>query len=364
MPERVLVTGHNGYIGSVMVPVFLQAGYEVIGYDTGYFRECTIIPDTCEVPTINKDIRDLSAEDLEGFQAVVHLAALSNDPIGNLRQNWTEEINHQSSVRLAELAKSAGVRRFLFSSSCIMYGMSSAEVVNEESPLDPQTEYARSKVKSERAISSLAAAGFAPVFLRNGTIYGLSPHMRFDTVFNDLMGSAATTGKVIVYSDGKPWRPVIHVKDVARAFLTVFRAPTNTIHNQAFNIGSNDLNYRVIQLAEIAKETVPGCELEVKAQKGADQRTYKADFTKFKSAFPGFEFEWTPRKGADELYSAFRSISLNHAVFVDKRFTRLKWLNYLLETGRLDDSLRWSQPPDRRDGGGHHSSSAWARMGS
>jgi nucleoside-diphosphate-sugar epimerase len=344
MPERILVTGHNGYIGSVMVPVLVEAGYAVVGYDTGYFRECTIIPDTCEVPTIKKDIRDLSAQDLERFQAVVHLAALSNDPIGNLRQNWTEEINHESSVKLAELAKAARVGRFLFSSSCIMYGMSSTEVVNEESPLDPQTEYARSKVKSERAISALATDGFSPVFLRNGTIYGLSPHMRFDTVFNDLMGSAVTTGKVIVYSDGKPWRPVIHVKDVARAFLTVLRAPTSKIHNQAFNVGSNDLNYRVIQLAEIAKKAVPGCDLEVKAQRSADQRTYKADFAKFKSTFPEFEFEWTPEKGAHELYNAFRSIALDHTIFVDKRFTRLKWLNYLVESGRLDNSLRWTQP--------------------
>jgi len=328
----------------MMVPVLVEAGYAVVGYDTGYFRECTIIPDTCEVPTIKKDIRDLSAQDLERFQAVVHLAALSNDPIGNLRQNWTEEINHESSVKLAELAKAARVGRFLFSSSCIMYGMSSTEVVNEESPLDPQTEYARSKVKSERAISALATDGFSPVFLRNGTIYGLSPHMRFDTVFNDLMGSAVTTGKVIVYSDGKPWRPVIHVKDVARAFLTVLRAPTSKIHNRAFNVGSNDLNYRVIQLAEIAKKAVPGCDLEVKAQRSADQRTYKADFTKFMSTFPEFEFEWTPEKGAHELYNAFRSIALDHAIFVDKRFTRLKWLNYLLESGRLDNSLRWTQP--------------------
>lgn len=348
MPERVLVTGHNGYIGSVMVPVFVQAGYDVVGYDTGYFRECTLVPDMCRVPTINKDIRDLSAQDLQGFQAVVHLAALSNDPIGNLRQSWTEEINHRSSVKLAELAKAAGVKRFLFSSSCIMYGMSSAEVVNEDSPLDPKTEYARSKVKSERAISALAGNGFSPVFLRNGTIYGLSPHMRFDTVFNDLMGSAVSTGKVIVYSDGKPWRPVIHVRDVARAFLAVLQAPAGVIHNQAFNVGSNHLNYRVIQLAELAQKAVPGCTLEVKAQSSADQRTYKADFAKFKSAFPDFEFEWTPEKGARELYEAFRSIALDHAVFVDKRFTRLKWLNYLLESGRLDDSLRWTRQQEAR----------------
>jgi nucleoside-diphosphate-sugar epimerase len=343
MSKSILVTGHKGYIGSVLAPILMEAGYDVVGYDTGYFRECTIIPDICEIPSINKDIRDLMARDLQGFHAVVHLAALSNDPIGNLRQNWTEEINHQSSVRLAELAKAAGVERFLFSSSCIMYGMSSAEVVNEQSPLDPQTEYARSKVKSERAISGLAGDGFSPVFLRNGTIYGLSPHMRFDTVFNDLMGRATTSGKVIVYSDGKPWRPVIHVKDVARAFLAVLAAPATKIHNQAFNVGSNELNYRVMQLAEIAQRTVPGCELEVKAQSSADQRTYRADFTKFKSAFPNFEFQWTPEKGAQELHTMFRSIQLDQATFADKRFTRLKWLTYLLETGQLDDSLRWTE---------------------
>ena len=342
MSKRVLVTGHNGYIGSVMAPMLQQAGYDVVGYDTGYFRECTIIPDYAPIPTIDKDVRDLVPEDLNGFDAVVHLAALSNDPIGNLRQNWTEEINHHSSVRFAELAKAAGVERFLFSSSCIMYGMSTVEEVNEDSPLDPKTEYARSKVKSERAITKLAGDGFSPIFLRNGTIYGLSPHMRFDTVFNDLMGLATTTGKVIVYSDGKPWRPVIHVKDVARAFLAVLRAPANKIHNQAFNLGSNHLNYRVIQLAEIAQKTVPGCELQVKAQAGADQRTYRADFSKFKNAFPDFNFEWTPESGADELYTAFRSIKLDQPTFVDKRFTRLKWLNYLLESGRLNDSLRWA----------------------
>ena len=345
MSKRVLVTGHHGYIGSVLVPQLLETGYDVVGYDTGYFRECTLLPDIYEVPTINKDIRDLTAQDLQGFHAVIHLAALSNDPIGNLRQNWTEEINHRSSVRLAELAKAACVERFLFSSSCIMYGMSTDGIVNEDSPLDPQTEYARSKVRSERAISTLSADGFSPVFLRNGTVYGLSPHMRFDTVFNDLMGLATTTGKVVVYSDGKPWRPVVHVKDVARAFVTVLSAPIHKIHNQAFNVGSNDLNYRVLQLAEIAQKTVHGCELQVKAQASADQRTYRADFTKFASTFPHFKFDWTPERGGEELYAAFRSIQLNQATFTDKRFTRLKWLTHLLESGRLDDSLRWAKRP-------------------
>ncbi len=347
MSKRVLVTGHNGYIGSVMVPVLRAAGHQVFGYDTGYFRTCKLVPVASEVPTIDKDLRDIHADDLKGFDAVIHLAALSNDPIGNLRACWTEEINHQSSVKLAQLAKQAGVGRFLFSSSCIMYGMSSAEVVNEDSPLAPQTEYARSKVKSENEIRALAGNGFSPVFLRNGTIYGLSPHMRFDTVFNDLMGSAVTTGKVVVFSDGKPWRPVVHVQDVARAFLTVLEAPADVVHNQAFNVGCNELNYRIIQLAEAATRTVPGCELKVMANSGADQRTYKADFSKFKRSFPNFQWLWTPDKGATELYTAFRSVNLTHEMFTDKRFTRLKWLNYLLETGQLDESLRWTERRDR-----------------
>jgi nucleoside-diphosphate-sugar epimerase len=342
MKKRVLVTGHNGYIGSVLVPAFLQAGHDVVGYDTGYFRDCTLTPDSATVKSIDKDVRDLFPEDLKGFDAVVHLAALSNDPIGNLRQSWTEDINYSASVRLAELAKSAGVPRFLFSSSCIMYGMSSAEVVNEESPLDPQTEYARSKVRAERAISALARDDFSPTFLRNGTIYGLSPRMRFDTVFNDLMGAAVTSGKVIVYSDGKPWRPVVHVQDVAQAFLAVLAAPISDVHNQAFNTGCDALNFRVIELAEIAKSTVPGCTLEVLGNPSADQRTYKADFAKFARTFPNFRFQWTPEKGARELYNAFQGIGLDQGMFRDKKFIRLKWLTHLLETNQLNEALRWT----------------------
>lgn len=342
-PERILITGHNGYIGSVMAPWFIRAGYRVTGLDTGYFRQCTLVNDQVSVPAIQKDLRDLEPADLKGFDAVIHLAALSNDPIGNLNEGWTEEINYRGSVRLAELARAAGVRRFLFSSSCIMYGMSEVTVVNEESPLDPKTEYARSKVKGEQAISELACDHFSPTFLRNGTVYGLSPRMRFDTVFNDLMGSAVTSGKITLYSDGKPWRPVVHVQDVARSFLAVLEAPLADVHNQAFNNGSDQLNHQVIQLAEIVAETVPGCELEVLAQAGADQRTYKSDFGKFARTFPNFEFEWTPKKGAQELYEAFRAIGLAHDDFKDKRFTRLKWLRHLLDTGMLNDSLRWNQ---------------------
>jgi nucleoside-diphosphate-sugar epimerase len=339
---RVLVTGHQGYIGSVMTPALTQAGHDVTGLDTGYFAECMLVPDDTEVPAVRKDIRDLEARDLDGFDAVVHLAALSNDPIGNLNDRWTEEINYEASVQLAQLAKAAGVQRFLFSSSCIMYGMSEAAVVDETAPLDPKTEYARSKVRAERAISELADDSFSPVFLRNGTVYGVSPRMRFDTVFNDLMGQAVATRKVVVYGDGEPWRPVVHVKDVVRAFGAALEEPREKVHNEAFNAGAEHLNYRIRDLALIAVAEVPGCELEILDRPSADRRTYKADFSKWARTFPDCEFEWTPEAGARELRETFESIGLTLADFEDARFTRLKWLQHLLSSSTVDSELRWS----------------------
>jgi nucleoside-diphosphate-sugar epimerase len=340
---RVLLTGHRGYIGSVMAPDFVERGYEVVGLDTGYFADCTLFADEAPLATIRRDIRDLEPQDLDGFDAVVHLAALSNDPIGNLNRAWTEQINFEASVRLAEFARAAGVARFLFSSSCIMYGMSEATVVDETAPLDPRTEYARSKVRAEQAISELADDSFSPVFLRNGTVYGLSPRMRFDTVFNDLLGRAVATRRVVVYGDGKPWRPVVHLKDLVRAFAAALEAPPEQVHNEVFNTGAEDLNHQVSELARIAVEAVPGCELEVLGQAGADQRTYKADFSKWARTFPDCTFEWTPERGARELREAFESIGLQRANFEDPRFTRLKWLEHLIESGELDSDLRWSR---------------------
>lgn len=340
--KAILVTGHRGYIGSVMAPHLLEQGYDVVGFDTGYYGDCTLVPDPVEIPEIRKDLRDLTPDDVQGFYAVVHLGALSNDPIGNLNERWTEEINHRASVRLAELAREASVRRFLFSSSCIMYGMSEAEVVDETAPLDPQTEYARSKVKSERAISELESKHFSPTFLRNGTVYGLSPRMRFDTVLNDLCGAAFTAGKIEIRGDGKPWRPVVHVEDVARAFQRVLEAQTEEIHNEAFNTGSEHLNHQVIELAEVAAELVPGCEIEVLSQPDADQRTYKADFGKFARTFPDFQWRWTARTGASDLIQRFAQIGLTYHQYTDARYSRLRWLSGLREAGRLDDSLRWT----------------------
>ena len=242
--RRVLVTGHQGYIGSVLAPMLADRGYDVVGLDSGYFRECILVPPV-ELPTIERDIRDIQREDLDGVYAIVHLAALSNDPIGNLSSDWTRQINDDASVRLARLARDVGSERFLFSSSCIMYGMSEAVEVDETAPLKPQTEYARSKARSEAGIGELASDTFSPTYLRNGTVYGVSPRMRFDTVLNNLVASAVATGRVVVNGDGSPWRPVVHVEDVARAFIHVLEAPRELVHDQAFNTGANHLNHRV-----------------------------------------------------------------------------------------------------------------------
>jgi nucleoside-diphosphate-sugar epimerase len=345
MPDnrRILITGNNGYIGSVMAPWHQSQGYDVVGLDTDYFLSCRLLPDFTSIPTLRKDLREVTASDLVGFDAVIHLAALSNDPIGSLNPHWTREINGEGTIRLAKFAKQAGVPRFIFSSSCIMYGMSEALAVDETSPLAPQTEYARSKVDAEIALRQLADERFSPTFCRNGTIYGLSPRMRFDTVLNNLMGSAFTTRRVVIHSDGTPWRPVVHVQDVARAFQAVLEAPLEIVHDQAFNVGADELNHQVGELGQIVKETVPGCELAMVRQPGADQRTYKANFAKFKRTFPTFDFRWTARKGAEELHTAFQKIGLRHGQFTDKRFTRLSWLRHLLENGFVDESLRWTR---------------------
>lgn len=338
------MTGHRGYIGSVMAPHLISQGYEIVGIDTGYYNECLFVPDSADVESIDLDVRELRVEHFKGFDAVVHLAALSNDPIGDLDERWTDEINNRASVRLAELAKGAGVRRFLFSSSCIMYGASDVAICDENASLDPRTTYARSKVASEKSIKELADDNFSPVFLRNGTVYGVSPRMRFDTVLNNLTGGAFTTGTVTVVGDGSPWRPVVHVEDVARAFQAALEAPAADVHNQAFNTGAEHLNHQIIELAHIVAEVVPGCEVDVLGSADADQRTYRADFSKFARTFPAFEFLWTARAGAQELIDTFARIGLKSRDFTNPKFTRLAWLGHLLASGALDDSLRWAVP--------------------
>lgn len=341
--KPILVTGHRGYIGSVVTPYLLGRGYDVFGLDAGYFDECSLVPGPIPVRERLQDIRDVAPRDLDDLYAVVHLAALSNDPIGNLSAEWTREINHEATVRLAEMSRKARVRKFLFFSSCIMYGMSEAREVDEESPLDPQTEYARSKVSSELALRELATDHFSPVYIRNGTVYGLSPRMRFDTVLNDFVGAALTKNKIVVQSDGKPWRPVVHVEDVARTVELFLEAPVDLVHNEAFNNGAAHLNHQVRELAEIAAEAVPGCKLEIRAESGADQRTYKADFSKFARTFPDFSFRWDAQTGARKLADALRAAGLTRQMYEGNRFVRLRWLRYLLDSGSLDNSLRWTE---------------------
>lgn len=347
MAKRILITGHRGYIGSVMTPYFLQAGYEVHGADTGYFEPCQLVRESGQVPSRRVDLRDeLTARDLEGFEAVIHLAALSNDPIGNLNERWTREINGEASVRLAMLARQAGVGRFLFSSSCIMYGASGdgSAPVDETSTLDPRTQYARSKIDAEQALRPLATPTFSPVYMRNGTIYGLSPRMRFDTVLNSLAGSAVTTSSVRVFSDGKPWRPVVHVDDVCTAFHAALEAPREAIHNEAFNVGADFVNVQIGALAQSVAEA-SGASLELLAQADADQRTYRTSFAKIARHLPGFQAKWTPQAGAARLVEEFRSLGLTRGQFDDERFTRLRWLRRLLADGSLGEDLRWTVKP-------------------
>jgi nucleoside-diphosphate-sugar epimerase len=337
---RILVTGHLGYLGSVMAARFVEAGHEVTGLDTGYFAGCLFTEPALPIPELRRDLRDIVARDLDGFDAIVHLAALSNDPLGNLNEAWTREINHTAAVRLAELAREAGVERFLFSSSCIMYGAAEAIEVNEDSPLDPRTAYARSKVEAERGIAALATKEFSPVFLRNGTVYGISPRMRFDTVLNNLTGAAVATGRVTIRGDGSPWRPVVHIADVAGVFLAALEAPRERLHNQAINAAAASVNHQVIDLARAVVAAVPGARLECLGEPDADRRTYKANFDKIARLLPEFRLQWSVAAGIEQLVAEFQRRGLTEAEFSGARFTRMQWLGRLIEAGRVDEALR------------------------
>ena len=338
---RVLITGHNGYIGSVMVPVVQSAGHEVVGLDTFFFEDCGIQGNGYEPLSIRKDVRDVTPADLQGFEAIVHLAALCNDPLGDLNPVWTYDINQGASSHLARLAKEAGVRRFLYASSCSMYGAAGEEMVTEEAALHPLTPYAISKVRAEEEISRLASDDFSPVFMRNATAYGMSSRLRADVVLNNLICWAYTTGKVRILSDGTPWRPIVHVEDIARCCAALLLAPRGSIHNQAFNIGANEENYQVRELAEIVQETVPGCEVEYAAQGGPDPRSYRVDFSKLAYALPDFKLIWNARRGAQELFTAVQQVGLTLEEFQNRKFTRLAQFKHLLGAGQLDDTLRW-----------------------
>jgi nucleoside-diphosphate-sugar epimerase len=338
---RVLITGHQGYIGTVMAPLLADAGHEVVGLDSDLFEQCTFGEAPREFPSIRKDLRDVEGADLKGFDAVIHLAGLSNDPLGNLNPNLTYDINYHASMRLARLAKEAGVARYLFSSSCSTYGAAGDKILDETAEFNPVTPYGRSKMLVEQEVSHLASAEFSPVFLRNATAYGVSPRLRFDLVLNNLTAWAVTTGRVFIKSDGTPWRPIVHIEDISRAFLAALEAPRELIHNQAFNVGRCEENYQIRDLAEIVKETVPGCTIEFAADAGPDKRCYRADFSRIAKVLPAFQPKWDARRGARELYEAYKKVDLCVEDFEGARYKRIDHIQGLLASGRLNADLRW-----------------------
>lgn len=340
---RVLVTGHLGYVGTVLVRQLLEANYEVVGLDIDLYSGSTFGDESqiSQVPMIPKDIRDVEPDDLDGFDAVLHLAGLSNDPLGDLNPALTYEINHAASVRLAQIAKDVGVHRFIFSSSCSNYGAGGQEFLDENSPFNPVTPYGRSKVMTEQDVSRLADNNFSPTFLRNATAFGVSPRLRFDLVLNNLVAWAYTTGKVYLKSDGTPWRPLVHVEDMSLAFIAALEAPREFIHNKAFNVGRTEDNYRIRELAEIVAEIVPNSEVEFADTAGPDKRNYRVNCDLIAQNLPGYTPNWNARKGAQQLYETYRAVGLKLEDFEGPRYRRILHIKELIDSGKLSDNLRW-----------------------
>jgi nucleoside-diphosphate-sugar epimerase len=340
---RVLVTGHNGYIGSALVPIFVRAGHDVVGMDSFLFENCTLGPEVAPVPAIRKDVRDAELADVKGFDAIIHLAGISNDPLGDLNPGCTFDINHRASVRLAELAKQAGVSRFLFSSSCSNYGAAGADsILTEEAAFNPVTAYGQSKVLVEQDVAKLADRDFCPVFLRNATAYGYSARLRGDLVMNNLVGWAHITGMVRLKSDGTPWRPIVHIEDISEAFLALMEAPRDVVYNQAFNVGRTDENFMMRDLAQIVMETVPGSKVTFAEDAGPDKRCYRVTCDKINKLVPSFKARWTAREGARQLYDAYKKHGLTLADFEGPTYMRIQSVKKLQDAGKIDANLRWT----------------------
>ncbi len=345
---KILVTGTEGYLGSLLAPLLIQRGHELRAIDAGFYKSGWFFHGASVTPlTLTKDIRRITADDLKGIDAVVHLAELSNDPAGELAPHITYEINHKGSIRLAQLAKEAGARRFVYTSSCSVYGIADKSYVTEESRLNPQTAYAICKTLVERDLFAIADDSFSPTILRNATAYGASPRMRFDIVLNNLAGLAWTTKEIKMISDGTPWRPLVHALDIGQAVARVLEAPRQAIHNQIFNVGETSHNYTIREIAEVVAEVFPGCKLSFGKQ-SADQRSYRVSFDKIKQALPDFECQWDLQRGAEQLRAVFEEIDMTSEIFADRAFTRLKQLEYLRRTNQLDQNFFWknSQLPE------------------